>query len=89
MAKESTSIGPQAASERASEQSFEASLSRLTSIVETIERGDLPLEESLKLFEEGVRLSRAAHDKLHSAEKKIEELLSVDDKGNARTQPLT
>lgn len=48
----------------------------------------MPLEESLTLFEEGVKLSRIAHEKLHAAEKKIEELMSVDDKGNAKTQPL-
>jgi exodeoxyribonuclease VII small subunit len=35
---------------------FEASIKRLTEIVSTLERGDLPLEESLRLFEEGVKL---------------------------------
>jgi exodeoxyribonuclease VII small subunit len=40
-----------------------------------LERGDLPLEESLKLFEEGVRLSRECQERLNQAERRIEVLL--------------
>ena len=40
--------------------SFENAIARLSEIVKTLERGDLPLEESLRLFEEGVRLSRVS-----------------------------
>jgi len=68
--------------------SFEASISRLTDIVEQLERGDLPLEDSLRLFEEGVRLSRVSQERLDRAQKKVEELLRVDDAGRATTAPF-
>jgi len=61
--------------------SFEASLERLHQIVERLESGELDLEESLQLFEEGVRLSRASQARLNSAEKRIEELLALDSDG--------
>ena len=61
--------------------SFEASLERLHQIVERLESGELPLEDSLHLFEEGVRLSRASQARLNSAEKRIEELLALDSDG--------
>jgi exodeoxyribonuclease VII small subunit len=61
--------------------SFEATLERLHHIVERLESGELDLEESLRLFEEGVRLSRASQARLNSAEKRIEELLAVDQNG--------
>ena len=51
----------------------------------TLERGDLPLEESLRLFEEGVKLSRVSQARLDTAEKRVEQLLSVDEQGRART----
>lgn len=56
-------------------QSFEASLSNLEKIVRRLEEGDLPLEESLKLFEDGVRLSRECQERLNQAERRIEVLL--------------
>ena len=61
--------------------SFEATLERLHQIVERLESGELDLEESLLLFEEGVRLSRVSQARLNSAEKRIEELLAVDQNG--------
>ena len=67
------------------EKTFEASLGRLTEIVQRLEKGDLPLEESLRLFEEGVGLSRSAQERLDHAEKRVEELLSVDAQGHPRT----
>lgn len=63
-------------------QSFETALSRLGDIVQRLEGGELPLEESLKLFEEGVRLARAAESRLDAAEKRVEELLGIDADGN-------
>jgi exodeoxyribonuclease VII small subunit len=69
-------------------QSFEADMARLTAIVEHLEGGDLPLEESLRLFEEGVRLSRAAQARLDAAEKRVEELLGIDDDGNPLVREL-
>jgi exodeoxyribonuclease VII small subunit len=70
------------------ELSFEKSIERLAHIVEELERGDLPLETSLALFEEGVKLARASQKRLSSAEKRIEELLSVSSSGQAETRPL-
>ena len=60
-------------------QTFEASLSNLEKIVRRLEEGDLPLEESLKLFEDGVRLSRECQERLNQAERRIEVLLKDAD----------
>jgi exodeoxyribonuclease VII small subunit len=68
--------------------SFEESIKRLAEIVEKLERGDLPLEQSLVLFEDGVRLARASQAELDRAEKRVEELLAVSDDGAATTRPL-
>jgi exodeoxyribonuclease VII small subunit len=67
---------------------FEVAIKRLTEIVQALERGDLPLEESLRLFEEGVKLSRLSQGRLDAAEKRVEQLLSVDESGAARTAPF-
>lgn len=56
---------------------FEKKLSRLEEIVQKMEKGDLALEESLKLFEEGVQLSRECHLRLNEAETKVKLLMSV------------
>jgi exodeoxyribonuclease VII small subunit len=61
---------------QAQSKNFEAGLAALEKIVRELERGDLPLEESLKLFEEGVRLSRECQERLSQAERRIEVLLS-------------
>jgi exodeoxyribonuclease VII small subunit len=68
--------------------SFEDAIRRLGQIVEQLERGDLPLEASLALFEEGTKLARVSQDRLNKAEKRIEELLSVDEEGRAVTRPF-
>jgi len=60
---------------------FEEALKRLTAIVERLESGDLSLEQSLALFEEGTRLSRTSQAQLDAAEKRVEELLAIDAKG--------
>ena len=70
------------------EIAFEDAVKRLSEIVQKLERGDLPLEESLLLFEEGVRLSRASQEKLDAAQKRVEELLGFDRDGRPRTQPF-
>ena len=54
---------------------FEDALDKLEKIVSKLEEGDIPLEESLKLFEEGIRLSRFCNQRLDEAEKKVEILL--------------
>jgi len=56
-------------------KSFEASLEALEQIVHELERGDLPLEKSLELFEQGIRLSRQCQERLSQAERRIEVLL--------------
>ncbi len=68
--------------------SFEVAIKRLTEIVQVLERGELPLEESLRLFEEGVKLSRMSQQKLDTAEKRVEQLLAVDEQGRPRTTPF-
>jgi exodeoxyribonuclease VII small subunit len=67
---------------------FEEAVKRLSEIVQTLERGDLPLEDSLRLFEEGVKLSRLSQERLDAAQKKVEQLLGVDPQGRARTEPF-
>ncbi len=67
---------------------FEAAIKRLSEIVQSLERGDLPLEESLRLFEEGVQLSRVSQQRLDAAEKRVEQLLAVDEQGRPRTEPF-
>jgi exodeoxyribonuclease VII small subunit len=63
-------------------KSFEASLESLENIVHELERGDLPLERSLELFEQGIALSRQCQDRLNQAERRIEVLLR-DNQGRA------
>ncbi|MEO5341500.1 MAG: exodeoxyribonuclease VII small subunit [Magnetococcus sp. MYC-9] len=57
---------------------FEQSLARLEEVAQLLERGDLPLEEGLALFEEGVQLSRQCQDRLDAAEKRISSLMSTE-----------
>ena len=68
--------------------SFEEAIKRLSEIVSTLEKGDLALEDSLRLFEEGVTLSRLSQERLDSAQKKVEQLLGVDDQGRAKVKPF-
>ncbi len=68
--------------------SFEQAIVRLSQIVDKLEDGDLSLEESLRLFEEGVGLSRISQDRLDKAQKKVEQLLGVDAEGRPRTAPF-
>lgn len=67
---------------------FEQALGRLEEIVKALEKGDLPLEESLKVFEEGVRLSKTCLKMLDEAEKKVEILLG-DKNGKKQLKPFT
>jgi exodeoxyribonuclease VII small subunit len=67
--------------------SFEESLRKLETIVEQLERGDLALEESLKLFEEGVGLSSACKKELDAAEGRVEMLVKQRD-GSLKTEPF-
>ena len=60
-------------------KSFESSLKELEQIVEQLEAGDLPLERSLELFEQGVNLSRDCQRRLDEAERRVELLLKNND----------
>lgn len=68
-------------------KNFEASLNELEKIVRKLEDGELSLEESLKLFEDGVKLSRECRERLSQAERRIEVLLK-DSNGEAVLQNL-
>jgi exodeoxyribonuclease VII small subunit len=70
-----------------SDLKFEDCLTRLEQIVAALETGNLPLEESLKVFEEGVQLSRHCAKYLDEAERRVE-LLLKDEAGLLRTQPF-
>ena len=63
-------------------KSFESSLEELEKIVTLLEDGDQPLEESLSLFESGVRLTRECQQRLDDAERKIQVLIE-DERGEA------
>lgn len=58
--------------------SFEGALARLEAIVDDLERGELPLEEALAAFEEGIGLSRRCAETLEAAERRIEMLAGED-----------
>jgi exodeoxyribonuclease VII small subunit len=66
---------------------FEESLKKLETIVDRLERGDLPLEESLKLFEEGVGLSASCKQELDAAEGKVQLLVKQRD-GSLKPEPF-
>ncbi|HEC56943.1 MAG TPA: exodeoxyribonuclease VII small subunit [Candidatus Syntrophoarchaeum butanivorans] len=61
------------------DMTFEDAMRRLEEIARLLEAGDLPLEESLQIFEEGVRLSRICNSKLDAIEARLEVLIRRDD----------
>jgi exodeoxyribonuclease VII small subunit len=77
------------------ELSFEAALKQLEEVVQRLEKGEPTLEESLQLYEQGVKLSRLCQQKLEEAQGKVEMLLKdergepvTDAKGRPKTAPL-
>lgn len=66
---------------------FEKAFQQLEQIVQRLESEELPLDDSLRLFEEGIGLSRFCHQRLEEVEKKIE-LILADAKGQPRTEPF-
>jgi len=62
-------------------------MKRLESIVHELESGDLTLDEALKKFQEGVKLSKLCSNKLDETEKKVSILLK-DDEGNVQAEPF-
>jgi len=70
-----------------SDLKFEDCLTRLEQIVSALEGGNLPLEESLKVFEEGITLARHCARYLDAAERRIETLVK-DESGATATRPF-
>ena len=69
--------------------SFENALEQLQATVKRLESGELTLEDSLKHFEEGVRLTRACQEQLSVAEKRVELLMKANADGSVELQPFT
>jgi len=65
---------------------FEAAIAELESIVKKLEEGDLALDESLKLYERGIQLSRFCHGRLEEAERRIEIL---NERGELKAAPAS
>jgi exodeoxyribonuclease VII small subunit len=68
-------------------KNFEASLEELERIVRRLEQGELTLEKSLELFEQGVQLSRECQERLSQAERRIE-ILMRDSQGRPAVRPF-
>ena len=68
-------------------KTFESSLEELERIVRQLEQGELTLEKSLELFEQGVKLSRDCQERLNQAERRIE-ILMRDNQGRASVRPF-
>ena len=71
-----------------SKERFEDTFKKLETIVNKLEGGDLPLEETMKLFEEGMRLSRLCSERLAEVQKRVEILLKTED-GGLQPQPFS
>ena len=69
-------------------EKFEEALQKLGTIVARMEEGDLPLEEALKAFEEGVRLAKFCTTKLDEAERKVEKLIR-NQSGTLQSTPFS
>ena len=65
---------------------FEAAIAELEAVVKKLEEGDLPLEQSLALYERGVQLSRFCHARLEDAERRIDVL---NERGELKPAPST
>ena len=68
-------------------QTFESAMKGLEAIVQDLEAGDLSLDDALKKFQEGIKLSRFCSKKLDESEKKISVLLE-DDEGGVHEEPF-
>ncbi len=68
------------------ELSFEQALARLEEVVEKLEQEDLPLEEAIDLFQEGMRLSKISAAKLDKVEQKIQILM--EENGELKARPF-
>lgn len=59
-------------------ETFEESMKSLETLVEKLEQGDVPLEEAISMFQEGMKLSKECQDRLQKVEKQMTEVLSED-----------
>lgn len=66
--------------------SFESAMERLDRIVSELESGDVPLEQAIELFQEGMKLSRLCSQKLEQVERKIEML--IEEEGSLQKKPF-
>jgi exodeoxyribonuclease VII small subunit len=80
-------LRPMSKAAKATEPTFEDALGRLESIVETMEAGELPLEQLMNRFEEGTRLVKFCQDRLAAADLRLQQL-QTDAAGNPVTRPL-
>ncbi|GLH65012.1 MULTISPECIES: exodeoxyribonuclease VII small subunit [Bacillaceae] len=60
------------------ELTFEEAMAKLEEIVEKLEEGNVPLEQAISFFQEGMKLSKLCHDKLQHVEKQMEYILRED-----------
>lgn len=65
---------------------FEKKIKDLESIVEKLGSGDLSLQDSLKFFEKGVRLSRECSEQLNKSEEKVQQLIDINSEGTVSTK---
>jgi len=68
---------------------FEAAIEQLQDAVKKLESGELSLEDALKQFEEGVKLTRICQEYLVAAEQKVDQLLKINAEGHPVTQRFT
>ncbi|MCM3126468.1 MULTISPECIES: exodeoxyribonuclease VII small subunit [unclassified Paenibacillus] len=68
------------------ELNFEAAMAELEEVVNQLERGDVPLEQAIELFQRGMKLSQICNQKLEQVERKIE--MIVEEDGEFRKQPF-
>lgn len=70
------------------ELDFETALAELEKIVQSLEQGDLTLEESMTKFQQGIELSKICNNKLQQAEEKIEQLTKDSETGEMKLQQI-
>ena len=75
------------ADKKVDEMSFEEALGELEAIVEKLERGDAPLEESISIYQRGAQLKAHCESKLKNAQLKVEKIV-LDGQGAASTEPF-
>ncbi len=71
----------------AKKKTFEESLAQLEEIVKLMESGQLPLDKSLKIFEDGMKCSKLCQERLDETEKKVQ-ILMADKLGNLKEEPF-